>query len=107
MNGIREVFSGLAAYRRVPGVLFRYRLWPYQVLPAAISLVLSGLLFLACFAVASAVSKRVDGWVEMEAGWLDQTFTVAVAVLAFLCLLAGFFFVHKRLVLIVLSPFLG
>lgn len=104
---ISQVFSGLATYLRVPATLVRYRLWPFQFLPAAISLLLSIGLFIAFFLSAESVANWLDGLVTVKIEWLDKTLAVSMAILTFLALLAGFVFVHKHLVLIVLAPFLG
>ena len=107
MRALSDAVSGLVAYRRVPGVLIRHGLWPYQMLPAFISLLLGLVLFVGCWFAADGVSGWLDRLVVIETPWLDQTVTVTSAVLTFLILLAGFVFVHKHLVLIVLSPCLG
>ncbi|MBK1827020.1 EI24 domain-containing protein [Haloferula rosea] len=107
MKAVSEAVSGLAAYRRVPGVLIRHGLWPYQMLPAFISLLMSVTLFFGFYLAADGLAGWLDGLIQLETAWLDKTITVSMAVLTFLILLAGFIFVHKHLVLIVLSPFLG
>jgi len=107
MKVLTDAAAGLAAYRRVPGVLIRHGLWPYQMLPAFISLLMSVGLFIAFYLAADAFAGWLDGLVKIQVAWLDQALTVTMAVLTFLALLAGFIFVHKHLVLIVLSPFLG
>ncbi|MCG8603093.1 MAG: EI24 domain-containing protein [Verrucomicrobiales bacterium] len=101
------VFSGLSAYLKVPGVLFRYRLWPFQLLPAAISLVVSALLFYGFFVATGKFTGWMDGLIRAPWEWLDTTINWTLAVLAFLILIAGFFFAHKHIVLILLAPFLG
>lgn len=107
MTTISKAVSGLAAYRLVPGVLLRHRLWHYQLLPAFISLLMSVALVVGFYFAAGAVSGWLDRVVVLKVVWLDQLVTLTSAVLTFLVLLAAFFFVHKHLVLIVLSPFLG
>lgn len=107
MSVVSEMISGLAVYRRVPGVLLRHGLWPYQMLPAIISLLLGVGLFAGFYLSAGGLSAWLDDLVDIRLVWLDRAVTVTMAVLTFLILLAGFIFVHKHLVLIVLSPFLG
>jgi len=99
--------SGLAAYRRVPGTLLRHGLWPYQLLPAFISLLLTLGLLVGFYFAAGGVAGWFDGLVDLRVAWLDRLVTIGMGALIFLALLAGFLFVHKHLVLIVLSPFLG
>jgi CysZ protein len=77
------------------------------MLPAFISLILSVSLFVGFYLAAGGISGWLDGLIEIKLAWLDRLVTVTMAVLTFLILLAGFVFVHKHLVLIVLSPFLG
>jgi CysZ protein len=107
MSALSDAAAGLAAYRRVPGILFRHGLWPYQILPAFISLLLSVALLAGCYLAAGGVSGWLDGLVTIETAWLDKTVAVTMAALTFLVLLAAFIFVQKHIVLIVLSPFLG
>ncbi|MEM1442997.1 MAG: EI24 domain-containing protein, partial [Verrucomicrobiota bacterium] len=104
---VSQTFSGLSAYLRVPRALFRYRLWPFQLLPAAISLILSLILFAGVYFLAGSFSTWLDGLVEVPYQWLDDTINVTIGVLTFIALLAGFFFAHKHLALIILAPFLG
>lgn len=104
---VSQILSGLTAYFRVPRALFRYRLWPFQLLPAFISLVLSLILFAGIYFLAGHFSKWFDGLVEVPYQWLDDTVNVTIGILTFIALLAGFFFVHKHLALILLAPFLG
>lgn len=104
---ISQAASGLAAYLLVPRALFRYKLWPFQLLPALISLVLSLILFGGIYLVAGRFSSWLDESVEIPYQWLDDTVNVAIGVLTFIALLAGFFFAHKHLALIFLAPFLG
>ncbi|MEM6915071.1 MAG: EI24 domain-containing protein [Verrucomicrobiota bacterium] len=104
---VSQILSGLTAYFQVPGALFRYRLWPFQLLPAFISLVLSLILFAGIYFLAGSFSSWLDGLIEVPYLWLDDTIHVTIAVLTFITLLAGFFFAHKHLALIFLAPFLG
>ncbi|MDF1861403.1 MAG: EI24 domain-containing protein [Verrucomicrobiales bacterium] len=101
------VINGITIYFRVPRILFRYKLWPFQLLPAVISLFLSIALFWIFYLVAGRFSEWMDGLIRVPIEWLDQTITITMAVLTFIALAAGFFFVHKHLVLIALAPFLG
>lgn len=104
---LSQIFSGLGMYFRVPKTLFHYRLWHFQILPALISLVVSSVLFTVFYFSAGGFSKWMDKVINIPIEWLDQAVTVAAAVLSFVALVAGFIFVHKHLVLIVLAPFLG
>lgn len=107
LSSASQVLAGITAYLRVPRVLFRYRLWPYQLLPALISLILSALLFVAFYFAADGFSSWMDGLIKIPIEALDKVVTITTAILTFLALLAGFIFVHKHIVLIVLAPFLG
>ena len=94
-------------YFRVPKTLWKYNLWHFQFLPALISLVLSVGLFFAFYFVADSFSTWMDGLIKIPWEWMDKMVTITMAILSFIALVAGFFFVHKHLVLIVLAPFLG
>lgn len=101
------IIPGLRYYFRVPRILLRHKLWPLQLLPAGISLVLSLLLFYLFYLISGKFSGWMDNLIQIPIGWLDSTVTITLAVLSFFALIAGFFFVHKHLVLIALAPFLG
>ncbi len=102
-----NILTGFTAYLRVPRVLFRYHLWPYQLLPAVISLVLSVVILVAFYFAADGFSTWIDGLIIIPWEWLDKTVTVTTVILTFLALVAGFAFVHKHIALILLAPFLG
>lgn len=104
---IPSFLRGLSVYFQVPGTLVRHGLWPLQFLPAVISLLLAIVLFAGSWFAAGAFSSWIDGLVSLSIEWLDRTVTVTLAILSFLVLMAGFFFLHKHLALIVLAPFLG
>ena len=104
---ISQFFSGLGMYLRVPKTLSKHRLWAFQVLPALISLVVSVLLFIGFYFAADGFSKWMDSLINIKIEWLDNAVTVTAAILSFVALVAGFIFVHKHLVLIILAPFLG
>lgn len=103
----RSFLTGLAAYGRVPGTLMRHGLWPFQLLPAFISLFLALGLLAGCWFGAGAFHGWVDGLIDVSVAWLDKVLSIGLAILAFLVLLAAFVFLHKHLALILLSPFLG
>ncbi len=102
-----RALSGFTTYFRVPKALFKYHLWPYQLIPGLISLVLSVVLFTAFYFAADGISGWIDGLVRIPWEWLDKTVTITTAILTFLALVAAFAFTHKHIALIVLAPFLG
>ncbi len=104
---LSQLFSGLGMYFRVPKTLSKYRLWKFQALPALISLVLSVVLFIGFYFAADSFANWLDGLINIKIAWLDQAINVTAAILSFVALVAGFFFVHKHIVLILLAPFLG
>ncbi|MEM1083576.1 MAG: EI24 domain-containing protein [Verrucomicrobiota bacterium] len=104
---LRPFLAGLTAYFRVPATLMRYGLWPYQLAPALISLLLALGLFAACWFGAESLHGWLDGLIELEPAWLDHTFSLGMTTLALLALLTVFVFFHKHLALIILSPLLG
>ena len=104
---LRDFLSGLSAYRRVPGTLLRHGLWPYQFLPALISLLLAAALFAGCWFSAGTLHDWLDSLVDVRFDWLDRSLSLAMTALAFLALLTAFVFAHKHLALIILSPLLG
>lgn len=114
-------FQGLTTYFRVMPTLFKYKLWPLQFIPAFLSLFLStGMVTLFWF-FAKYLSEWVDTKVDLiplaSAGewysdllpWveLDGFITSSMGVMTFLLLCIGFIFMHKHVILVLLSPFLG
>ncbi len=104
---LRPFLAGLSAYGRVPGTLLRHGLWPYQFLPALISLLLGAGLFAGCWLSAGALHGWLDGLVEFRTAWLDRALSLGLTALALLALITAFVFLHKHLALILLSPLLG
>ena len=102
-----NTLNGFTAYLQVPKALFRYQLWPFLILPSAISLLLSLVLVTVIYFAAGGISGWIDGLVRIPWEWLDKTVTITTAILTFLALVAGFVFIHKHLALILLAPFLG
>ena len=104
---LRIFLSGLAAYGQVPHILVRYRLWPYQLLPAFISLLLAAALLTGVWLSADSLHTWFDGLIEVSIDWIDTALSIGMAILTVLALLAAFVFFHKHVALIILSPFLG
>ena len=103
----RCFMDGLRAYTRVAGTLTRYKLWHYLLLPAIVSLVISTGLIIAMFIAGGNIAGWVDAKVNLDTAWLDKLVTYSAGVLAFIAMLVGFFFLHKHIVIVALSPFLG
>lgn len=103
----RNFRSGLASYLQVPAALTRYRLWHYQLLPALLSLVITTIMLAAMVWLANHArawaGRRWDLRSEFWEGWLS----LAVGVGTFIAMAIAFFFLHKRIVIIALAPFLA
>lgn len=106
-RAIQCFMDGLRAYTRVAGTLTRHKLWHYQILPAIVSLVISSALITAMFLAGGSIAAWVDAKVNLETAWLDKLVTYSAGILAFVAMLVGFFFLHKHIVIVALSPFLG
>lgn len=107
MQIITEALKGLSSYRGVPGILFRHGLWPYLLLPAIIGLVLTIGMLVGFYYAAHGITAWLDGLVHLKSEILEKAVNATIWVTTFLGLLACFILIHKRLILIVLSPFLG
>ena len=103
----RCFMDGLRAYTRVAGTLTRHKLWHYLLLPAIVSLVISTGLIIAMFIAGGNIAGWVDAKVNLDTVWLDKLVTYSAGILAFVAMLIGFFFLHKHIVIVALSPFLG
>lgn len=118
---IPGLFHGLTTYFRVLPTLFKHRLWPMQFVPAFISLVLStGMVTLFWFVgkfIADWIDVKVDlipldsagEWYSGLFNWtkLDQGISGTAGAIVFILLCVGFMFVHKHVILVLLSPLLG
>jgi CysZ protein len=99
--------SGLACYLRVPAALTRHRLWAYQLLPALLSLVITLAAIAAMIWLAGHARAWFDQrWGEPSGGWRAWV-SLTVGVGAFLAMAVAFLFLHKRIVLVALAPFLA
>ncbi len=106
-NTVSQFLRGLLTYLRVPGVLFRHGLWPYQLLPAVASLIITlGMIAIFYFSTAGFASW-IDGLITLSVAWIDAAMTLTITALVFLLLIGGFIFFHKHIALIILAPFLG
>ncbi|MEO0415530.1 MAG: EI24 domain-containing protein [Verrucomicrobiota bacterium] len=104
---IPGLWRGFSSYLRVIPALFKHGLWPYQLLPAIVSLVLSVVMLVVFYFLASLLSGALDSIVHAPWQWLDATMNYTVGILTFLILATAFVFLHKHLVIVVLSPALG
>ena len=84
---VSQALAGFTAYLKVPKALFRYQLWPFQLLPGLISLLLSIVLFTAIYLAAGGISEWIDRLVRIPWEWLDKTVTITTAILTFLSLI--------------------
>lgn len=106
-SAFRCFMDGLRAYTRVAGTLTRHKLWHYQLLPAVVSLIISSALIIAMFIAGGSIAGWVDARVNLDTVWLDKLVTYSAGVLAIIAMLVAFFFLHKHVVIVALSPFLG
>lgn len=104
---VSPFFAGLSTYLRVPGVLFKHGLWPYQLIPAVISLILTVALLLGFYLSTAGFASWIDSLIVIQTEWLDTSVTVTITALVILLLVATFIFIHKHIILIILAPFLG
>ncbi|MDA7920446.1 EI24 domain-containing protein [Verrucomicrobiales bacterium] len=104
---IAGVVIGLKAYFKVVPVMFRNGLWPVQLLPALISLILSVGMAFSFYLISGKLTEWLDGLITLPWEWLDTTLDVTIRILTFLILAAAFVFAHKHIVIVVLSPLLG
>lgn len=102
-----QFVSGLTSYTRVPAALSRYSLWGYQLIPAVVSLLLSSGMLVAMFYATRGLAVWVDGKVQLPIQWLDLAVTWATGILGFVVMILGFLFLHKHIVIVILSPFLS
>lgn len=98
---------GFRGFLRSPGILTRYRLWHYQIIPGLISLFLSVVVITAAYFSAKHLALWLDEKIVIPWGWLDATVTWSIGIITIFAWLAAFIFFHKQLALVVLAPFLG
>ena len=98
---------GFRGFLRAPGILTRYRLWHYQIIPSLISLFLSVAVIIAAYFSAKHLALWLDEKIVIPWGWLDATVTWSIGIITIIAWLAAFIFLHKQLALVALAPFLG
>ncbi|MDF1753716.1 MAG: EI24 domain-containing protein [Verrucomicrobiales bacterium] len=104
---IPGVALGLGAYMRVVPTLFRYKLWPAQFVPAFLSLILSTLMVTAFWLAATGITKWIDARVNLPWPEWDEAVNSLSFIFTMLLMLLVFLSVHKHVILVLLSPFLG
>lgn len=103
----RNFRSGLSSYLRVPAALTKHRLWHYQLLPALLSLLItSGMVVAMVWLADLARAWAGERWGPHAGGW-GAWMSLAVGIGAFLAMAIAFLFLHKRIVIIALAPFLA
>lgn len=98
---------GLGAYLRVIPTLFRYKLWPAQFVPAFLSLLFSSVMITAFWFASTGLSNWIDAKVNLSDQWADEAVTSLSFIVALSIMILGFLLVHKHIILVILSPFLG
>lgn len=98
---------GLGAYLRVVPTLFRYRLWPAQFLPAFLSLMFSGIMFTAFWFASTGLSGWIDTQVHVPVESIDNAINSLSFIISLSILILLFLLIHKHVILVILSPFLG
>jgi len=103
----RDFSSGLGAYLRVPAAISKHRLWHYQLLPGLLSLLISALMIaVMAWLAIKARAWTMQSWDLRETTW-GPWLSLLVGIGAFVIMAIAFFFLHKRIILILLAPFLS
>lgn len=98
---------GLGAYLRVIPALFRYKLWPAQLLPAALSLTFSITMIAAGWFASTGLTNWIDSQVNLSVEWMDEAVNSLSFIISLSILILCFLLIHKHVILVILSPFLG
>jgi CysZ protein len=98
---------GLGAYFRVIPTLFRHRLWPAQFLPAFLSLLLSLSMVTIFWFTSAGLTQWIDSQIVVPWAWMDAAINSLARITSFIIMVLGFLLIHKHVILVVLSPFLG
>ncbi|MEL6822308.1 MAG: EI24 domain-containing protein [Calditrichota bacterium] len=103
---IAGIFKGLAAYFRAHRVIFKHRLWPYLILPGALSVFYIGILLSLGGGWFDDISAYVNTHWIPEA--LQHSATrIITQILLWLLLLLLIFISYKHVILILFAPILG
>jgi len=104
---MRGLARGFSAYLRGFGLINRYGLWRYFLVPALLSLVLSLTIVAGLVIGFDNFHDWIDAKIALQTKWLDAVISWSASILAVIALGAVFVFSHKHLVLVLLAPFLG
>lgn len=118
---IPGLFQGFGTYFRVLPIMFKHRLWPLQIIPALLSLILSSAMVVGFWFAGDFIAKWIDKKMKLESmdsagewysdllNWtkLDDGISAAAGAVVFVMLCVVFMFVHKHIILVLLSPLLG
>ena len=88
-------------------VLLKHGLWPYQLVPAVISLILTTAMLVGFYLTTAGFAGWIDQIISIPIEWLDTTVTITITILALLLVIGAFIFLQKHIILILLAPFLG
>ncbi len=103
---VAEFFRGLGAYWRANQIIFRYRLWPYLVVPGLLSLIFVGGLIVAAAIffddLAAFITRNL-----LPASMNQPAMEILTSILLGILLLLLGFMAYKHVVLLLFSPILA
>lgn len=114
---ITQLFKGLSDYADAVGMISKYNLWRYVILPGCLSVIVISVIIggpVSAFAFGGGEESLENSIIGLyPEGWWGHGFfegfihLIPFWILLLLLLTAAMFFVGKYLILIVASPFMG
>ena len=103
---MKGFFKGIGAYGRVIGMIVRYRLWGYLLIPGLIGILIGGAIFAGAWTVSDDLGSLIIGWYP-ENWWGSANLETVGDVLGGVLIAALGLLLFKYILLIAVSPFMS
>lgn len=102
---IKDLFSGIAAYKKAITLIFKEKLWGYIAIPILISLLLAVAVFGSAWGLSDDIGSVIAGWYPLERG--SETVLKISNVFGGLLVAIIGVLLYKNLVMVIAGPFMS
>lgn len=103
---MKDFFKGIGAYGRVFGMISKYRLWSYLLIPGLIGMLIGGGIFAGAWSASDDLGGMIIGWYP-ETWWGSAGLEKFGDVLGGVLVAALGLLLFKYILLIAVSPFMS